>query len=637
MSNVFDLDPSGDALALETARHSTFDNEAPGIFSGVLSEPVKGIGKTVSESARMFNLALSHIPGAVDAIAGTNYRDWWFEHMANDQATKYFSADPNTTGMAGQVLNGFFNIGSEAVAGLPALVSLQTINRTAQELDRGVDLSTAGKLGLVQAGTMAAGVALPFTLPTVALGAIGVARILSAPLVQRLGYGVASNLPLGVAQRGVEQALLAGGGYKKLAEEAPGAYDPRALMVDTIMGLAFGAGAHAVTRLGDARAAKALEVELRRNSILKDNVPQDAIDSALVVNAALKAEDSAPGVPRTLGDKLAHDQTFAEYTAALTEGRPVNPENLPLEPATFVADPRVSAQHAQIQEELAPLMREQAHRETVASLRAELLGVAGERADPAIIAGVREERAAVADRITALDGAFQEQAKLAQAEGMSRKRAEAAARERIAGMRTDLEAQASRLDTVIAHSAETDLAAQHIAALDRGEIPARYAQRGAQAADERAAGAKETKIGEAVRQAFPEVTAARALRDQVASSLEATPADLAAARGNAAETPPQNASNASGAAIPDAGTNAPRTREAPAGGPKPQSGEAIQPKLVDEVRRIAQADPNRMVVDADGELLKLSDALQKSDEVIAQADADSRGFLAAALCFLGGA
>lgn len=113
------------------------------------------------------------------------------------------------------------------------------------------------------------------------------------------------------------------------------------------------------------------------------------------------------------------------------------------------------------------------------SLRAELLVEAGNRAQPGEIPAAREQLAALQHNMERIqdEQVFKAEAKSAQRRGLSRKQAEAAAREVIGQRLADLEAQSERLNNLIDANRRAAQAEQDLGALDRGQIPGRLAQR----------------------------------------------------------------------------------------------------------------------------------------------------------------
>jgi len=118
------------------------------------------------------------------------------------------------------------------------------------------------------------------------------------------------------------------------------------------------------------------------------------------------------------------------------------------------------------------------------TFRAELLAEAGQRAEPRVIAETRTQLADIEQRLKTLqgDGDFKRLAKEFQSQGQSRKQAEASARKQLGDEVADLTATRDRLQATVDANAKASQAEQQLAALDRGEVPERFAERVAEEA-----------------------------------------------------------------------------------------------------------------------------------------------------------
>jgi hypothetical protein len=112
-------------------------------------------------------------------------------------------------------------------------------------------------------------------------------------------------------------------------------------------------------------------------------------------------------------------------------------------------------------------------------LRAELLPVAAGRAEPRVVAELREQQRGLVERRELLesDAEFKRRAKEAQAGGMSRKQAESAARKSLAGELADVTASEQRIAQSLDSNTKASQAEQQIAGLERGEISEQFAGR----------------------------------------------------------------------------------------------------------------------------------------------------------------
>lgn len=339
--SFLDLDQRQEAQITEWAMaNGTASVEpTPGFLDGSLSAPIKGAAKgLVVEPARALNLALSHVPVAVDAVAGTKSRDWWFEHMVGGMAptVKALSVDPRATGMAGQLLHGFFDIGSQAVVGNmmggPGGAAIYTgINKTiggaATGIDEGLDAHTAMQKGAIEGAAAAVGVALPMTMtPMVGTGI--------PALLQQLGYGAAANVPLGIASRYLTHQTLEDGGYKDMAQQYK-ALDENALIADAVLGAAFGGLGHWMQGRAAQKAKAEADASDRARSLLGREPMPSEVDAALTVLKADHIEKSGPGLPKDAASRNAHVDAVTAALDDLIAGRRVA-EHSPVLEAEFV-------------------------------------------------------------------------------------------------------------------------------------------------------------------------------------------------------------------------------------------------------------------------------------------------------------
>ena len=112
-------------------------------------------------------------------------------------------------------------------------------------------------------------------------------------------------------------------------------------------------------------------------------------------------------------------------------------------------------------------------------IKAELIAVAGNRAEPGAVPALREEIANLQSTLTRLGSAeeFKARAKENQGKGMSRKEAESAARKSIDAERADAQASTDRLQQQLDANAKASQAEQALAELEKGNVPQAYAER----------------------------------------------------------------------------------------------------------------------------------------------------------------
>lgn len=258
-----------------------------------------GLYATLQGLGAAVGLAAGGIIRGGEAAVGADpeLSDKWFDLFARPHvdALERVDADAASYGMASQVLHGLFRYGSEALLGGPAgVLALESAPGAAVEVQKGKDAATALQLGVTRGGTAALAVALPFTLPVKA--GFGPA------VLQRLGYGISSNTVLGISSRAVERDVLLAAGYPG---EAPEVLDPRAMLVDTVLGGFFGFAGH----LGAKYRARGMTTP-----------SPELVDAAMTENLHLRDEDAAPKAPRTPAEMVAHTERMADTLDNLADG-----------------------------------------------------------------------------------------------------------------------------------------------------------------------------------------------------------------------------------------------------------------------------------------------------------------------------
>lgn len=138
----------------------------------------------------------------------------------------------------------------------------------------------------------------------------------------------------------------------------------------------------------------------------------------------------------------------------------------------------------------------QALEKLLPAFRAELEGVAAGRISN--VADMRAELASLDKRIDAIPQESRDRAKSFQAEGMSRKEAERAARDSIASDLESAKARRSEVVEAIDGNRQSELARADIQRLDRGEVPERFKERIDAETGRIAAGFTKTSIARAL-------------------------------------------------------------------------------------------------------------------------------------------
>ena len=322
-----------------------FDNAVgaalSGLYSGLVAKPDQllwaGMDKIVSPIAQFINENTSLNDTSVSYIAE--------QRKLAEQQVKRLTPDAATTGTAGQVLYGLFDMGGQAVVGTTlggpvggaaAVTSLQGFSEFERLTAQGVDFRTAQEAGLVQGITAGAGTLIPMSLGLRAGGALaeGVAaqlartgessvRRAAATAVRAMpdiAYAAGTNIAFGMAQRGLTAKTLRDGGYSEMANQYD-VLDRQAIAIDAVLGVAFGGVGRFINSRGESTNAP--------------NFSPVDIDAALAANAAHHAEiDIAPGVPINVLSRNSHIQALRKAMSDVSQGRPVDVASI-VESASF--------------------------------------------------------------------------------------------------------------------------------------------------------------------------------------------------------------------------------------------------------------------------------------------------------------
>ncbi|HHN8114911.1 hypothetical protein FCV92_01470 [Escherichia coli] len=322
-----------------------FDNAVgaalSGLYSGLVAKPDQllwaGMDKIVSPIAQFVNENTSLNDTSVSYIAE--------QRKLAEQQVKQLTPDAATTGTAGQVLYGLFDMGGQAVVGTTlggpvggaaAVTSLQGFSEFERLTAQGVDFRTAQEAGLVQGITAGAGTLIPMSLGLRAGGALaeGVAaqlartgessvRRAAATAVRAtpdIAYAAGTNIAFGMAQRGLTAKTLRDGGYSEMANQYD-VLDRQAIAIDAVLGVAFGGVGRFINSRGESTNAP--------------NFSPVDIDAALAANAAHHAEiDIAPGVPINVLSRNSHIQALRKAMSDVSQGRPVDVASI-VESASF--------------------------------------------------------------------------------------------------------------------------------------------------------------------------------------------------------------------------------------------------------------------------------------------------------------
>lgn len=505
--------------------------------------------------------------------------------------------------VVGTVLGG--PVGGAVAAGGPAGYSSKQVG-----MAEGLDETTATYKGLIDATTTGLGALMP------------AARFVK-PVLGDAAIAVGANVGLGMAGRGATAALLESGGYHAQAAQYH-AMDGTAIATDVILGAAF---------FGIGRAG------MRRPTT-------EQVDAALAERTYQHADvGTAPGAPINPKSAVAHQDAIRTAMAQLARGEPVVlPESIhsaefmrTAEAPSVIAPPRDVAL-ATAKQDLEPALRTQ--------LEQEAAGILPNVKD------VKVELAAVARSLEGLDETFRARAKEFQQQGQSRKQAEASAREAIETERLDLADRQSALTERLDGNRTAEQARADLNTLSRGDVPERFQERVDQRADSIIQGFEKKPLAAGVAEANTQLTMAQAAQQEIRRilddieraepTLQAKPLDISAPK--QAETAPvagKSASKAGKAASEPAKSGTPDKPTAEPDALTQPKGEPVDNDPVihvaDEI--LSRVDDMRLAtgaMDADGNPITVSarEMLAQADADIVRAQEESRGFAAAAACFL---
>ena len=525
----------------------------PGFWRGVAKATGAGIMSGGAKAAQLVGVAGSVIPIAADTflgadnLTGESLADGYFRRLdeITSRAVEYWSLPADGVGAAGRILHGVGEMALPLMAtgGNPALFAASQGMNTGMEMVRkGVDADTAGALAMVNTAAAGAGMMIP--------AAMGASRAMSAAI------GAIVNPTMGVADRAATRAILEHQNYPAIAAQYR-PFDPEAMATEAIIGGIFGTLFHGA---GPKEG--------------KDKRPLTPDEQAALltkIHADTREADTL-AKPGDIAAQNAGREAQALAMAQIDAGQPVSVAHL------VAADaPTVEAARGMAFERLTERMR------------AELTAEAGNRAEPGEVPRMKQERAEIGRELERLQSeqAFKEEAKAQQRQGFSRKEAESAARKSLADQVADLESRAQRLDNQIETNRRAAQAEQDLAALNRGEIPARFAGAVEDAAQGIVRGMQERPIAQAMRSMFER-------RPEVAGKPEAPKGE-------------------------------------PRGEPRGEPAQAMADAL-------AHAAPDRTIriQDADGAIrdVKTSDLMAEMEREFRNDIQDAKAFEAAATCFL---
>lgn len=335
--SYFGLDPIAERKQLSFAAENPVLPEEAGFFDGVVMAPINGlVNGMVAKPALALGTAVTEAatPYArmLDESAGTSTEAWLKQQHDIDLSTvRQLTPNPATTGTAGQVLNGLFDMGAQAVVGskisgplggAATVAAAQGGADYAESRAQGIDQSTALQKAAVTGMTAGAGTLLPMSLGFRSVGqALGMTGR-AAALTGDIAYSAGSNMAMGMAQRGFTHDILSGAGYEEMARQYK-VMDQQALAVDAVLGIAFGGVGHFLHKNTGDR-------------VEPPTVAPEEIDAAFTTSSALHVEtDASPGIPADPKSRTMHANAMNKALADISAGRPVDVSGI-INDASFI-------------------------------------------------------------------------------------------------------------------------------------------------------------------------------------------------------------------------------------------------------------------------------------------------------------
>lgn len=313
--SIFDLDPAGAQQLDEQARLNPLDlsKQQAGFFTGMFQGLGEGIMRggakagslpalAAEQSGNDYHLSLALANPDTDVLRPLP-APFAPRHDAFDayhRNVDFWTPGPGEVGTAGNVLGGLGEMVLPLAAGggNPALLaSSETVGTTLDLQRQGVDPQAAVDVGAMQGASVMVGFSLP--------AAIG------RNPITRLATGVAGNLLVGRATGYGQQARLNASGDTEAAKQ----FDPwnaQSVVLDVLMGAAFGGVAHLHQRGTDAMPLPRDMTQAERDAVLTAN------------NADHFANQTMPGTPTTPGAVVAHQRALETAIEQALRGEPVD-------------------------------------------------------------------------------------------------------------------------------------------------------------------------------------------------------------------------------------------------------------------------------------------------------------------------
>lgn len=629
------LTPEGELATQRQRLQSTTELPEPTFFQGGYDAIGPGLVRGALEAGAAIksgalNLAGSEVMSTLAVGFGAGYTpgfdqqgraerasaaaDQMTDEIGRDlaEAVKDLRPDPRTTGLAGQLLGEAAAIlprtvagavtagpvGAAAAAGAPAGYASKQV-----AMSEGIDENTASIQGAIDAVTIGVGAALP------------AARFVK-PLAGDFAIAVGANVGLGVASRGVTAELLDSRGYTEQAAQYR-AFDGTAMTIDAVLGAAF---------FGIGRGLGRAPSEHQVNAALAEN------------NAQHAELHTAPGIPVDAVAANTHVQALDTAMEQLSRGEPVRlPADLPeaafLRPVDDMPlfEP-IPAGRAEVEA--------QALKVELPAIRAELEQQAAQAVPN--VRDLRTETATLQRTLAELDGTFRDRAKAFQGDGLTRKQAESQARQAIQQERGQIEQRLEQISQQIEANRQAEVARGELAAINRGELPARLQDRINARAARIDRGFQRKPLADQVQQGNKQLTIRQAATQELARLIDEAdrleprlePVDVSAPRQPAAERVSQQETQPAQQSAPEAqqmGQDAQQPSDAGAGVTDPEV------RLADTVlAELGDIHVPTGAIDADGKPVTVSarELLAQADNDIQRAQLEARGIEAAAACAL---
>ncbi|HGL4483143.1 TPA: hypothetical protein ACKE6T_004358 [Klebsiella oxytoca] len=306
MADVFSLAPEGQAWTDDktVANPARPEDYEPTFFQGSIAAPVRGVAEGtlgLAQSAVGFSKRLISDPAFTADVAPTvNIFRLMFpdaDKALNDtydtigkqlqDARGYVKPDAGSQGTAAEVLYGLGQfvpaIGATIVGG-PTVGAATAFSSTYEQSyqdfrAKGVDEATARNLAAQQSSFNAAGMALP--------AAIG------STVATRIASGVAINTGFGGLNRYSVGETLEEKGYTEMAKQYR-VFDGQAMLVDAVLGGAFGGAHHLAARNSDAPPPADTEAPITAAEV--QSVPEGAPEAEATPEPV--ALDNGPAAPQ---------------------------------------------------------------------------------------------------------------------------------------------------------------------------------------------------------------------------------------------------------------------------------------------------------------------------------------------------